>query len=32
LLHDLPMAKFEAKRYLSEVLNVIEKKNLVYPK
>ena len=32
LLHDLPMAKYEAKRYLSEVLDVIENKNMVYPK
>ena len=32
LLQDLPMAKFEAKRYLSEVLDVITSKNLNYPK
>jgi S-ribosylhomocysteine lyase len=32
LLHDLPMAKYEAKRYLSDVLDVIERRNMVYPK
>ena len=32
LLHNLPMAKYEAGKYLSEVLDVIEEKNLVYPK
>nr|MBP7472877.1 S-ribosylhomocysteine lyase [Prevotella sp.] len=32
LLHDLPMAKYESKKYLTEVLNVIKKENLVYPK
>ena len=32
LLHDLPMAKYEAGRYLAEVLNVIKRENLVYPK
>ena len=31
LLHNLPMAKYEAAKYLSEVLNVIEEKNLIYP-
>ncbi len=31
LLHDLPMAKLEARKYLEEVLNCIEKENLVYP-
>ena len=31
LLHDLPMARWEADKYLREVLDVIEKKNLVYP-
>lgn len=31
LLHDLPMAKYESKKYLTEVLNVIKKENLVYP-
>jgi len=28
---DLPMAKWEAKRYLDDVLKVIEEKNMVYP-
>jgi len=32
LLHNLPMAKYEAARYLAEVLDVIEEKNLIYPK
>lgn len=32
LLHDLPMAKYEAGRYLAEVLDVMEKKNMIYPK
>ena len=32
LLHDLPMAKYEAGRFLAEVLNVIKRENLVYPK
>lgn len=32
LLHDLPMAKYEAGRYLAEVLDVIETKNMIYPK
>ena len=31
LLHNLPMAKYEATKYLSEVLDVIEEKNLIYP-
>ncbi len=31
LLHDLPMAKYEAKKYLEEVLNVIKDENLIYP-
>ncbi len=31
LLHDLPMAKYEADKYLKEVLDIIEEKNLVYP-
>ena len=31
LLHNLPMAKYEAAKYLSEVLDVIEEKNLIYP-
>ena len=31
LLHTLPMAKYEAAKYLSEVLDVIEEKNLIYP-
>ena len=31
LLHDLPMAKYEAKKYLDEVLNVITDANLTYP-
>ncbi|MDL2231839.1 S-ribosylhomocysteine lyase [Porphyromonadaceae bacterium OttesenSCG-928-L07] len=30
LLHNLPMAKYEAAKYL-EVLNAIEEKNLIYP-
>lgn len=32
LLHDLPMAKYEAKKYLDEVLNRITDENLEYPK
>ncbi len=32
LLHDLPMARYEAQKYLTEVLNRIEEKNMVYPK
>ncbi len=31
LLHDLPMAKWEAKKYLSEVLQNMQESNLVYP-
>lgn len=31
LLHNLPMAKYEAAKYLAEVLDVIEDKNLIYP-
>lgn len=31
LLHDLPMAKLEARKYLEEVLNCIKEENLVYP-
>ena len=31
LLQDLPMAKWEAAKYLHEVLEQIEEKNLVYP-
>ena len=31
LLHDLPMAKYESKKYLQEVLNVIKEENLIYP-
>ena len=31
LLHNLPMAKYEAAKYLSEGLDVIEEKNLIYP-
>ena len=31
LLHDLPMAKYEAKKYLKEVLEVIKAENLTYP-
>ncbi len=31
LLHDLPMARLEARRYLQEVLNVATEKNLEYP-
>lgn len=32
LLHDLPMAKWEARKFLDEVLNNIAESNLVYPK
>lgn len=32
LLHDLPMAKYEAAKYLHEVLENIKEKNMVYPK
>ncbi len=31
LLHDLPMARFEAHKYLTEVLNCITEANLNYP-
>lgn len=31
LLHDLPMAQFEAKKYLEEVLENIQPQNLQYP-
>ncbi len=31
LLHDLPMAKWEAKKYLKEVLEVIGEENMTYP-
>ena len=31
LLHNLPMAKYEAAKYLAEVPDVIEEKNLIYP-
>lgn len=31
LLHDLPMAKYEARKYLEEVLNCITEQNLIYP-
>ena len=31
LLHDLPMAKYESKKYLEEVLNCITEQNLIYP-
>ena len=31
LLHDLPMARFEARKYLEEELDRIEEPNLVYP-
>ena len=31
LLHDLPMARFEARRYLEEVLERITDDNMVYP-
>lgn len=30
LLHDLPMAKWEARKYLNEVLNCITDENLIY--
>ncbi|MBR5653991.1 MAG: S-ribosylhomocysteine lyase [Prevotella sp.] len=32
LLHDLPMARWEAKKYLTEVLEQISEENLVYPR
>lgn len=31
LLHDLPMAKWEAKKFLTEVLEQIKPENMVYP-
>lgn len=31
LLHDLPMARYEAKRFLTEVLELITEDNLTYP-
>lgn len=31
LLHDLPMAKWEARKYLTEVLQHMKKENLNYP-
>ena len=31
LLQDLPMARWEARKYLTEVLEVAKKENLVYP-
>ena len=31
LLHDLPMAKYEARKYLNEVLCCIKEENLIYP-
>lgn len=31
LLHDLPMAKYEARKYVDEVLNCITEANLIYP-
>lgn len=31
LLHDLPMARYEARKYLTEVLDNIKPENLVYP-
>jgi S-ribosylhomocysteine lyase len=31
LLHDLPMARYEARKYLHEVLDVIKPENMVYP-
>ena len=31
LLHDLPMARYEARKYLTEVLESISESNLVYP-
>ena len=32
LLHDLPMAKYESRKYLEEVLNRMKPENLVYPR
>jgi len=31
LLHDLPMAKYESRKYLTEVLEQIKPENLIYP-
>ncbi|MBW4732734.1 S-ribosylhomocysteine lyase, partial [Prevotella melaninogenica] len=31
LLHDLPMAKWESRKFLTEVLDNITDANLVYP-
>ena len=31
LLHDLPMAKYESRKYLTEVLEKIQPENLIYP-
>ena len=31
LLHDLPMAKYESRKYLKEVLEAIKSENLIYP-
>ncbi|MBR5686938.1 MAG: S-ribosylhomocysteine lyase [Prevotella sp.] len=31
LLHDLPMARWESRKFLEEVLDVIKEENLVYP-
>lgn len=31
LLHDLPMAKWEAAKFLTEVLEVIKPENMIYP-
>lgn len=31
LLHDLPMAKLESRKYLTEVLERLEPENMTYP-
>ena len=31
LLHDLPMARWEARKFVNEVLNVVKPENLNYP-
>ncbi len=31
LLHDLPMAKWEARKFLTEVLEHLKPENMVYP-
>ena len=31
LLHDLPMARWESRKYVDEVLSVIKPENLIYP-